>query len=79
MYCPFIRRMKWSAIASCAAIWGASIASQSTRVALLRKHFAPFREAMERKQKHAQLLSKPERQRLVVRPLGGHALRIASP
>lgn len=38
------------------------------------KHFQPFREAMERKQKHAQLLSKPERQRLVVRPLEGDTL-----
>lgn len=36
-------------------------------------HFRPFREEMERKQKHDAQLARPERQRLVVRTLDGES------
>lgn len=36
-----------------------------------QKHYRPFKEDMERKQRHDALLHKPERQRLVVRTLEG--------
>jgi tetratricopeptide (TPR) repeat protein len=39
-----------------------------------KTHFKPFQEALEKKQKHAAQLARPERQRLVVRMLDGEVL-----